>query len=1107
MATNDPFAKYLTSQPDQSKDPFAAYVGPKEQDPKDPIRKDKVASEASDPFEQYVGPADAVDKEIKERSFFDRPALGAEDTSKEEIAAIAAKHKVDPEELLNLAPYFGARIKGADFAGPEELKRAAGTVGSILLNIPQKAYKKSVGGNLEAALDDIQNLASGRQSYVQLVGEAAVPGVGIGTKAVSTAGKVAGGAATGAVAGYSGASSEQELPGALFGAAVGGTATALVSRLARRAPAKIEQEAVAKTIGPELDAGTETILKRKANSEALLGQALDNKLDLNTDNARKIVKEQVDPATFAKMLDAGSEEGRLIREAVSRELPDLISKEGFQAAIERKLAKDLIDSRTKDFAQSLSGTAPKNLEDAREVIADYASRQGAEATSTKYKLMVEEQAALDYIKENAIRLGRGDNFQDKALNLLSDAQFVLRDIDQRAGTSLESVHRKLNSSLNRMSFARDAARKDINAIFNANKAVDKSITDTDKVYRALDTGDMSGLSLPEQAAAADFKDYFNKQLNFVNGLVKSKDPNINPLNIPKRENYVPHMLLDTEDLIGKVDKKVNQIKEIVSTAFGRSITDLAQLTPQEFRQLITTKPMQELLGGLKVFDAKAINSGAELSARLKDTFNSRSGRLKLESSARAALERQGSIPEWMRETNLYKLADRWSTNTLKHLYLRRELDALRSIAVRLDKAGAELEATYINNLLGDLNGIRKGSMAEKTRQYGIAYQQMVDRFADQAKSPAAKGVVAVAKAIPTILEDINKQVYPNLLGLSPRALLMNATQTIAKTAPELGTKYGYTTLMRGAVKAVLDHKNMAKRLEQQGFIPAEFTAKYRQAVSDGIRRSSLYAIPNQTLNAMGNAAMLFYTKMDGINRSIALGTADMMAADLAKGNKLALESLRKMPSTVQREVAKATSQEQIANIIGSHLNASTQYNYNRASMSEYGRTMGPLFSTFSKWPTATLGEMVQEYRQRGVIKGTLRNAEKYAAPLLLFQAADYLINQGQPEEDASDIQKKLLGVSGLSQSSPIGSIKGIIEGDFFTPPAIDAVMQGLVVPALNGDPDKLQKGLASSIQNFTPGSVYVRVLTDDLPTLITGERPEGSDFLERSAEGVRKALK
>jgi len=170
----DPFAKYLAPTP-QAQDPFAAYIEPK-------------------------APANSVDTELQDRSFFDKPVLGAEYTKKEEIAQIANKHGVPGAELDSLAPYFIARMEGSGFFSPEEVKRSIGGLGSVALGIPQKLYKKTQSPEMEAALDDLQNLASGRSSYAQLVGEVAVPGMGLAGKAATTTGKVAIGAGTGAVA-------------------------------------------------------------------------------------------------------------------------------------------------------------------------------------------------------------------------------------------------------------------------------------------------------------------------------------------------------------------------------------------------------------------------------------------------------------------------------------------------------------------------------------------------------------------------------------------------------------------------------------------------------------------------------------------------------------------------------------------------------------------------------------------------------------------------------------------------------------------------------------------------------------------------------------------
>lgn len=253
--------------------------------------------------------------------------------------------------------------------------------------------------------------------------------------------------------------------------------------------------------------------------------------------------------------------------------------------------------------------------------------------------------------------------------------------------------------------------------------------------------------------------------------------------------------------------------------------------------------------------------------------------------------------------------------------------------------------------------------------------------------------------------------------------------------------------------------------------------------------------------------MYLYTKMDTLNRAITLSTAEMMASDLARGSQLAQESLKKMPASVRKALSRTGGNEEaMARILADHLNASTQYNYNRPSMSEWGRTMGPFFSTFSKWPTATAGEIVQEFRNRGITGGSLRNAEKYIAPFALFQLIDYALFQNDPD-NMSDRQKKLLGYGGLTQSAPIGAITGVVTGDFFTPPAIDAIVQSTIVPIVKGDSASMQKGMIDALQKFTPGSVYVRFLTDDLVTYLKGQRPEGSDFIERTQAGLRELEK
>jgi hypothetical protein len=256
---------------------------------------------------------------------------------------------------------------------------------------------------------------------------------------------------------------------------------------------------------------------------------------------------------------------------------------------------------------------------------------------------------------------------------------------------------------------------------------------------------------------------------------------------------------------------------------------------------------------------------------------------------------------------------------------------------------------------------------------------------------------------------------------------------------------------------------------------------------------------------MSDMALYFYGKTDALNRSITMNVAEMMAYDLSKGSGRAAKALKKFPNVVQKQVQSAGSEQEVAQILTSHLNASTQYNYNRISMSELGRTMGPFFATFSKWPLATAGEITQEFRDKGLLKGGLRNAEKYVLPWMLLKAADYALFSGDPE-NMTDRQKKFFGSKGLSGSAPLLSAGSVLRGDLFTPPAVDAAVNGLIIPALSGEDDKLEKGFAQALQSFAPGAGITRFLTDDLPTLITGDRPQGDNFIERTQTGVQKVL-
>lgn len=1060
-------------------------------------------------------PMTAIDKEIHDRSFFNRPLVSAQPTTEAEIQAIADKHGVSEAALRDLAPYFGASMQGSLMASSDTAKRAAGFVGeSVGLGVPQKLYKISQQPDMEKALDDLQNLAQGRQSYVEKAGELVAP-IGPLGSASATLGKAAlKGAAVGAIAGAAGASSGQEVQGAAFGAAAGaglsGLVHGVVSRMGARAATPIEQESAKALVdrsAPDIDKGVDDILQSRAESRPdVQAQVLDpdNAPTLTPEASEQIVRDNMDPDLVDRMLDPSEEENHLMLQRASEENPELMraGEENDQAAIMQTRAQDIVDQQKQDFAEFLDGSTVKTPEAADEIISRYTDVQGGQAAlQDRYTNFERQQAGEQFVLDNHLRPGLESNFANKQLNNISDAQFVLRDIDNRMHLGLEPIHNDLNTKYNRMTIAGQGFEKDLDSIFSQARAtgVDQTIVDSDKLYQARLSGDLSGLSPQEIEISQRFDDYFRKGLQFVNG-VDGADHGVTPLSIPALDNYTPIYRKPFRELESTIQQKLGSVGPDLSQA-----TDKAT-----FQGLVQTTPaLQDVVEGMTRLDptAEKASSGPQLLAQVHDLFDTQAGRTRLGTSAKSALERTGGEdPLWMRETNLYKLANQWASGTLRHLYLRDPIEKMAGKLTVLRRAGADLEAGYVQNLISDLQGARAGTAAAYSAQVGDAYSRGIDRLLGHSQNPMAQASAGVAKALPTIMRDSLRNIYGNVLGLSARADILHLLHPFVKTLPEIGaTPYGSYTLMRGTLNALLNFSEMHAKVFQEGLLPAEMIPQYRRAIEEGIRRSSLYALPMQTVQKMSEVAMYTFRKLDIMNRMVTTSMADSIIDDMSKGSKAAQSAFSRLPPDIQRSISAAGDKLEASRRLAVYLNASTGYNYNRASMSEFGRTMGPFFSTFTKWPTATAGEIISEYRQKGLTRGTIRNMEKFLAPLLVLKGADALIRHYYTKDgQMTDRQNMVFGHGGLESAAPIGSVGAILTGKLFAPPAVDAVLRGIIEPIKSGDPAKAKAAMVSALQEFTPGSVYVRFLTDDLVTYITGHRPEGQGFIDRTKAGARE---
>jgi hypothetical protein len=201
----------------------------------------------------------------------------------------------------------------------------------------------------------------------------------------------------------------------------------------------------------------------------------------------------------------------------------------------------------------------------------------------------------------------------------------------------------------------------------------------------------------------------------------------------------------------------------------------------------------------------------------------------------------------------------------------------------------------------------------------------------------------------------------------------------------------------------------------------------------------------------------------------------------------------------------------VESLIARNLLAETQFNYNRTSLSEYGRYMGPIFSVFSKWPTAIAGDIIEKYKGGQ----TIRAAQKYLGPLSVLYAIDFFVapstlpgalgeaaqSTSRTDWTESDRMKHFLVGSGFRSWSPVSAAGSVITGDIFQSPGVQ-IVSGLGKAAISADTEQLNKVVNTVTQSYGPGAGIVRFVSDDLATLLSGSRPEGT-FLERAVEGTR----
>jgi hypothetical protein len=1002
-----------------------------------------------------------------------------------------------------------------------------------------------------------QSVLPGKAAVVAGKTALKVAGKGVTKEAAKTVGKrLAEGAAGGAVFGLGGSREKEELESALVGAGVGTALVGAGAGAAKVLPEKVRRIFFGADPNAEKAADPKTkevVLEYAKNNEADVTAAVDvlyekvktpeanvrdiilDKKELTPDEAREIVDTLMTPDT-RRLAEINIVDRYIKEKGLSRQketnipegivTPTALAQE--YIATRKALFAEALKEQTPDLGSVISKTTGQPRPASVEEVITEARRLGPDQLKTKWDNVVQEQLSNTAVDIENWKIGDASPIGTATANFFGGKQFGFKVLDERTGLDTIPDFYSANTNTNKLTAERQSWRRadktnpdapTISNIYRAGKTVKNFLAGAiegkaNKYYDALTrfsvdeatgkvTRDFSQFSEPEQKLLQKMSDFFDAVRERANTITGE---DINPLGIPKREDFgVPQMTVDPTKVVIRLKEKKDAIEQIAGPLKNISANDFAVLANEN-------KDLRDLIAGLRLVDAdmvdRTVKDGRSLLAAFRDVTAGEARNTKLYKVAGTALARRGSIPDFLLEKNLFRLMDRYVDSTLRNVYLRNPLERLAYKARVLEKMGAKSEAAFVRRFIQDHYGVRAWSMSKLYGEAQIKAAEATNALARQFKlSPeSTETLQQVVSYIPEAIANIQYNIYPNVLGMNGKSHITNLLGTFAKGAPELGGAYGYKAAGKAFFGNVVpaNFRRVSAKVKEYGLVPDTWTKEYAEAMEEGLARSTGWQFTKEQYQKFVKAWMWSYSKVEDYNRAVIVSMAEQLAQDAAAGKGGAMGVINKMPFAVKRAYLKnqgnLAAQEKL---LAQHINSSTAYNYNRASLAEVGVHLGPFFSTFTKWPTETLGDVLADMRTKGTVGAMPRMLEKYAVTWALAQAFDASLyyaataeGEALPDfdEKTSPYLRYWFGKSGLSSGAPIESLKPFFLRDPyqknpFTPAVLDSMWNDIIAPVMSADSEKIQKGLVRATQTFAPGGGIMRTLMRDLPMGVMGEEP------------------
>ncbi len=735
----------------------------------------------------------------------------------------------------------------------------------------------------------------------------------------------------------------------------------------------------------------------------------------------------------------------------------------------RELTKAELQDRTSRFLKFAKIRGAASLDKLR--------REGAEGIEQEmdnwYRVELGRKAAMK-------QLATGKDLPantalTKAFLFMSDGAPAFQFIDNVLGTSLSDSMARMSQRIEKSAYLVDDLADELTKLKNEGKVTSSIL----------------------EPPTPEMQDYYKKLREVFT------DPAMGMRIDDWGETYVPKVFGSDKYLVREMNRWAREILEEVGGEQG-----LVSLTNKQLRDKIKNSKVEfgEYLRGFRMLGGelhKDITGRQLFNNMIKWYRDPTRMQIATRSKARGALERKkkGGIPDRLLEQDPTRATLSYISNMVKHASHREGLKDIRYVQEMAEAAGQKVIVKHLDNLTKDIVGVRQGTLAAASSRLMDQFSRyMVNRAEEVGPDSISGNFYTAAADIPDILRVMNSFVYPSLIGLNPRTSIQNLVSPYYMNLPELGMKYGSTVAaegLAGALKYRATGNKWKDLARAQGYTGPEWKGEYQDIMSDSLLQGSLYKLPKAAIRKWSDVSMYMFKKSEELARAVNHFMAERVSKDLLrmregiKGfrSEAARRFLDDIPDRAFRRrinrAVKEGSEEDIQLAVQTYLNARSMFNYNRANMSEFGRTMGPVFSVFTKWPMTMVGRTAQQLMDEGKVNGSGRLARMFMYPLIAAGAMDAML----PDMEKNPAVQVLVNKSGFKGSTPIYNMIGFAEGKWLIPPGIQATgdMAGAIRMAAEGEWEKAAKILDDGTKMYVPGRNMLDFLSEDIPQFITNK--------------------